>query len=472
MSSARVAVILPYWDFWEASVATGGLRRERTEMLAQVVDLLANHGIGAAWQGVVDSASAGETAAGDVTASGANVILVLQTMAVPPAYTTAALDRIPDLPVVVWAAQRGQTLRPDFDADDITRLGATVGVPQLTNVLSRTGRPFSLVVGAHDAADSVLNAATTVQAGAVAHDVGLARIARVGRPIDGYDCVDVDSGELRDATGIELVPLEADAIRDLYGQVSDAEVADLETEVRAGFEIDVEDPDGLARTLRLAAAMETLDRDHSFDAGAMNCHVDAIRFGGEPGITPCFGLGRETTRGIPWTCVGDVVTAVAMLVTKGLSGAALYHELEAIDFETNEVAIANSGEHDLKWCTAGCTPRLITNPWFTSDPITGASAWFELPPGPATMVGFTPHHAEPSGFRLIAAEGSITGRSFPNSPTVGGAFRFAGTDTVTEAWQRWAETGVNHHSAVGPGHIGGQVATVARFLGIGFTQAS
>ena len=80
-----------------------------------------------------------------------------------------------------------------------------------------------------------------------------------------------------------------------------------------------------------------------------------------------------------------------MLVGKRLSGAALYREVEAIDFETGEVALANSGEHDLAWCAEGCRPRLQANPWFESDPRTGASVWFELPPGPATMVGFTPH---------------------------------------------------------------------------------
>ena len=463
--------MLPYWDFWEAS-AGEDFRHERTDVLAQLVETLAALRVEVAWRGTVDSATAGEAAVADIRASNANVVLVLQTMAVPPAYTTAALDRLPDLPVVVWAAQGGRTLRPEFDAEDITRLGATVGVPQLTNVLSRTGRPFSLVVGVHDDGDDVDKLVKATQAAAVAYDMARARIARVGQPIAGYDCVDVDSEELHRATGIELIPVEPGEVRDLYGQITDSDVADLEAEVTAGFELEIDNSVALARTLRLAAAMETLDRNHQFDAGAMNCHVKEIRFGDEPGITPCFGLGRETTRGIPWTCAGDVVTAVAMLITKRLSGAALYHEVEAIDFETGEVAIANSGEHDLDWCTGSCRPRLITNPWFTSDSMTGGSAWFELPPGPATMVGFTPHHAEPSGFRLIAAEGSITERSFPNSPTVGGAFRFAGTHTVTEAWQRWADTGVNHHSAVGPGHISGQVATVARFLGIGFTQAS
>ena len=53
-----------------------------------------------------------------------------------------------------------------------------------------------------------------------------------------------------------------------------------------------------------------------------------------------------------------------MLTTKRLGGAALYHEIEAIDYATGEVVIANSGEHDLAWLAPGERPRLRRNGWF------------------------------------------------------------------------------------------------------------
>ena len=463
-------MILPYWGFWESSAGGAAFREERRELLSGVGRLLVGAGIDVVWSGMVDSPETGVAAAEEIEAAGAEVLLVAQSMAVPPTYTTAALDRLDDLPVVVWAVQRSGRLRAGFDQSDITTMGATVGTPMLTNLLVRTGRPFELVVGGIDDDQVIEQLAGTVRAAAVARSLSSARIARVGRPIDGYACVDVDGEVLRSATGIELVPVDPAEIRALYHSVSD--VAAIESEVAERFEDMADDREGRDRSLRLAAAVEKLDRRGSFDAGAMNCHVQKIRFGEEPGVTPCFGLGRETTRGVPWTCAGDVLTAVAMLVAKRLGGAALYHEIEAIDFETGEVAIANSGEHDLGWCGPGARPRLQPNPWYRSDRITGLSAWFELPPGPATLVGFTPHHGEPGGFRLIAAEGRITGRSFPDSPTVGGAFRFAGRQPVGEAWRRWAQAGANHHSAAAPGFLAAEVRVVARFLRIGYVQIS
>ena len=54
-------------------------------------------------------------------------MIVLQTMAVPPAFAGAALDALPLLPVVVWTAHRHRRVERAFSHGDITTEGATVG---------------------------------------------------------------------------------------------------------------------------------------------------------------------------------------------------------------------------------------------------------------------------------------------------------------------------------------------------------
>ena len=155
-----------------------------------------------------------------------------------------------------------------------------------------------------------------------------------------------------------------------------------------------------------------------------------------------------------------------MLTTKRLGGAAVYHEIEAIDYSSGEVVIANSGEHDLAWSAPGVRPRLRPNDWFCGkDAHCGVCAVLEPAPGPATLVGFTPHPAARGGFRYVVARGELTARTFPATGTVNGAFRFA-DGPVEAAWARWASAGVNHHSSATPGDLSADVATVARHLGI------
>lgn len=432
----RVALVLPYWDFWEASVPHD-LRADREALAARARAALE-----------VEWAEPGE----------AEAILVLQTMATPPAPTLEAVGR---LPVVVWAVHWSDRIPDAFDHGGITGEGATVGTPMLTSVLVRRGTPFELVAGVVDDPSAQGAVRSALVAAAAASRLRRARIGCVGVPIAGYEeLVGTDPARLRAATGIVLVPIDPAEVRELYAGVTAARVAGLERETRSLYDVELEG-EGLERSLRAACALDDLVERHRLDAGAMNCHVPEIRFGEEIGITPCFGLGRLTSNGVPWTCTGDVLTAVAMLTAQLLGGGSQYHELEALDYGTGELVVASSGEHDLA-LAPGVRPRLIANGWFASDPRRGACACFSAPAGPATLVSFV---EAASGYRLIAAPGELTGRGWPGVGTANGAFRFAGGPGA-EPWTRWCRAGAGHHSALSRGDLAPGVEAVARFLGI------
>jgi L-arabinose isomerase len=429
----KVALIDPYWAFWERSVAYD-LRAEREELVREV-----RAAFDVEW----------------VEPEQAEAQLVLQTMATPPADTLA---RLTSVPVVIWAAQRLARIPDTLDHGAITAEGATVGTPMLTSVLVREGRPFELVLGLIEDPKVRADVLDALRAAVVATRIAHARIARIGRPLPGYLCVDTDDAQLRRLTGIELVAIEPAEVLELYRAVDGASVERLEAEVRRDYDVEI-GGESLERSLRAAIAIDELVARHGLHAGAMNCHVPELRLNPEFGIAPCLALGRSTTAGVPWTCVGDVLTAVAMLVGKLLTGAAQYHELEALDHRTGEFAIASSGEFDLGFAPA-VRPRLIANRWFASDPCQGGCACFSAAAGPATLIGFADAGA---GYRLIAAQGELTGRSWPDSGTANGAFRFSGG---VEGWRNWCLAGANHHSSASPHAVAAQVLRVARLMGI------
>jgi L-arabinose isomerase len=458
----RVGLLLPYNTFWEASVPYD-LRADREALADRAQAALADH-VDVVARATVASAHDGVAFAGRLREAGVEAILVLQTLAVMPAYALATLRAEPALPIVVWTVHRERRVPPDFDHEQITSEGATVGTPMLTNVLVRTGRPFELVVGLVDDPATAGAVAEALRLAAVASRLRRSRIGRVGPVFPGYECVDADDDRLRAATGIEAVRIEAVELRQLYLAIEPARVAELERETRAGYDVQPDaEGDVLARSLRAACALDDLAERHRLDAGAINCHVPEIRFGPDVGIAPCFALGRQTSRGVPWACAGDVVTAVAMLTLKLLGAAAQYHELESLDYETGELVVASSGEHDLDF--AAERPRLIRNLWYDSDPRCGACAVFAAPRGPATLVGFTELDVPSPGYRYLIAPGEFTGTGWPSVGTPYAAFRFASGPAV-EAWTRWCRAGANHHAAATPGDVAGAVETVARFLGV------
>jgi len=468
MTAARppIAVLHPYWTLWEHT-AGPTFRADRMALAERVAARLAPE-LDAVRVAEVAAIEDGQRVGAELAAQGVDAVLVLQTMAVPSAYVLALLEALPGVPVVIWALHERGLVGGDFDHGGITTQGATVGAPMLTNMLARTRRPFAMVLGRMDDPVAFGRVREALRLAAVASGIRRARLGRIGPRIEGYLHVDVADDALRAGTGITAVAVDPEEVVDAYRATAPAAVAALTAEVRAGWDVeeDVDAGESLSRSVRVALALEEVVTRHRLDGGAYNCHVPQFRFGETIGIAPCWGLGRLTTAGRPFTCTGDILTAVAMLTTKRLGAAALYHEIEAIDYATGEVVIANSGEHDLAWGEPGVRPRMRRNGWFCGkDAHCGVCAVLEPPAGPATLVGFTPHPDARGGFRYVVARGELTARRFPETGTANGAFRFR-DGSVEEAWARWAEAGVNHHSSATPGDIADAVVTVARFLGI------
>lgn len=464
---APVALLVPYWAFWEASYP-GNLRKTREDMAATAARALPDFTFRTI---VIDQEPTAQELA---DLAGCMAILVISSMAAPPAWVAAAVNTL-DLPIVLWAAQQRRSSSDSLTAAHITADGAAVGTPQIASLLRRQHRPFLLVVGDVDAEEAHLEVATALRAALCSFMVKHARLARLGETPAGYDCVDCPDDVLEKTLGVSVLRLPPSELVRRYQAPDPEMLARVQAEVAATFDIAEEATlgEGLDRTMRLAAALERLDIDATISCGAMNCHIPELREGNDPGVSACFALGRETTRGRPWTCTGDVLTAVALLIAKSSTGAAMYHEIEALDSEHNEALLANTGEHDLNWLRRGERPLLAPNPWFRTERHCGTCASFACEPGPATLIGlvYSPHDSP--ALKLVAAEGSIATRDLADTGTMTAAFAFgAGSEPIREVWRRWVLTGIHHHSAAARGHIAKEVRSVAALLDVAFEQVS
>lgn len=447
-----VALVHPYWDFWATSVP-GDFRADRRELLARAAVAL-GPGLEISVQALAgDEAEA--VALVDACRT-ADVIVIVSTMAVPPATSMALLSRLPTVPVVVWALHADASLPAGFSHSDITTRGATVGAPMVVSALARAGRRYDVVMS--DLSDPG-PARVAVDAAAAAGVLRGATMLRVGTAMPGYTSVLATDEELS-ALGIRSVAVSPAELAERVADVTASEVASVRAAIEEEFAIDDDvDRDAVDRVARVEVALTALVRDTGARAGTLNCHVPELRFNPAVGVCPCLALGRLTSRGIPWTCSGDVVTSVAMLTVQALGLPTLYHEVEAVDYVTDEVVLANTGEHDLRLAPTGPV-RLGPDAWYTGDPVVSPCAQFAIAASPASLVGFVPV----DGLRWIVAEGEFTGSQYPRTGTPNAGFRFA-SGHVRQAWPRWLASGVVHHSAATNSLVGDRVARMARHLG-------
>jgi L-arabinose isomerase len=448
---STVAVVHPYWDFWEASV-DADLRADRQRLLDRAVAVLAPH-----HQVVLSEVvSSPEEAAGlSERVAGAHALVLVSTMAAPSATAAALLELVPRVPLVIWALHGERAFPRRFTHSDITTRGATVGGPMIGSALARSGRFFDVALTHIDAPQPALDA---VRRAAAAGRLRASRVLRVGPVMPGYTSVDATDADLA-GLGMTSVSVPPGELRERAALVDPDRVRRLTAEVHDEFDLDAAvSPVALERALRVEAVLTDLMDETGSTHGAFNCHIPEVRFGSELGIAPCLALGRITTGGRPWTCAGDVVTSIAMMTLTALGRPSLYHEVEAVDWDRDEVIIANTGEHDLGLCAG--RPRLVPDVWYEHDPVVSACAEFTPPAGPASLVGFV----LAGGPRWVVAEGAFTGTSAPGTGTPNAGFRFA-TGPVGEAWPRWARAGVTHHSAATNALVAGDVEVVARHLG-------
>ena len=228
----RVGIVHPYWTLWEHT-AGPTFRADRMALARSVADELA--AIGA-----VDTVAVVEIASGEdgvnigreFADAAVDVILVLQTMAVPAAWTMAAITLLPGIPVVVWALHEVGLVDGGFDHGSITTQGATVGAPMITNLLSRADRPFELVLGRRSDPNTVARVQMAcVWPASRAGSRGAASVGSAGQ-WKGTPMWMSMTQPCRRATGIELVAVDADEVVERYRAVADADVRALEADVR------------------------------------------------------------------------------------------------------------------------------------------------------------------------------------------------------------------------------------------------
>lgn len=452
-----ILAIHPYWSFWESSVP-GDLRRDRQEFLDEAVAVLSRSADVVRAVLLPDPQDA-PAALADLPA--VDAVVVVASMAVPPATGMAALDLVPGVPVVVWAVSRRRGLSEDFSHSDVTTEGSTVGGPMIASALARAQRRFTVLASTLEDPGAI---GDEVVAAVAAGRLGRARLLRIGAAQPGYTTVVPPVGTPA-LPGLEVVDLLPAEFARRVQAVDRADISRTVSAIAAESRVSPDvDPIGLDRAAAAEVVLREALEQTGCVAGMINCHDAALRPSPEFGIAPCLALGRLTSDGMPFTCTGDVLTSVAMLAVQSLGHPSLYHEVEALDHDRDEAILANSGEHDRRLCSDPLMD-VAPNAWYAHDPVTAPCARFSIEAGPAALVAFV-YAPTP---RFVVAEGTFTGRRSPATGTANAGFRFS-SGPVGEAWARWAAAGVTHHSAATNAHVADEIARVARHLGVEFVS--
>lgn len=436
---------------------TGHMRPAATAAAREIADALADYG-DVVHAGLVEEEEQAAAAARLFNAEDVDIIVAFElayTKGVVPARcfidTTA--------PVLVWNTQKIRRLGEDDGFDVVMLNSGMAGMPELTAVLLRTGREFEMVTSHWDDPEGRRRVREVITAAAVRRRLRAARIGLVGHPFEGMTDLMFDGLSLRQDVGPVVWPLEPEKIAVRFGEIEQAAVDETVAAERGTHIVDME-PELFERSVRLALAIESVVREHKFDAFTAFDQVWLT----DPrvGIIPSYGTGRLCEIGIPASPEGDVNCAVAQLILTELAGQATTVENYVIDFDTDAVMFSHDGHGNPALATPGET-KIKHSIYYEGVHGFGAGFEFAYQPGPVTNLALVTMGE--NVWRFVISEGEFL--PFPPRPISAPQTLFKHHELdITEWCDAWCQAGAPHHMAAARGSWTSQLLVLARMLGV------
>jgi L-arabinose isomerase len=436
---------------------TAHMRPAATAAAREIADALAAYG-DVVHAGLVEEEAQAAAAARLFNAEDVDVIVALElayTKGLVPA--RCLLDTT--APVLVWNTQMISRLGEDDGFDVVMLNSGMAGMPELTAVLVRTKREFAIVTSHFDDPDGRRRVGEVIAAAAVRRRLRDARIALVGHPFEGMTDLMFDGLSLRQAIGPVVWPLEPEKVAVRFGEITQADVeAGMAAEqTRSSVEMD---PALFERSVRLALALESVVREHGFDAFTAFDQVWLT----DPrvGIIPSYATGRLCANGIPTSPEGDVNTAVAQLILQELAGQATTLENYVIDFDHQAVMFSHDGHGNPAMGTPGAV-KVKHSIYYSGVHGFGAGFEFAYEPGPITNLALV--IVGDGHWRFVISEGQLL--PFPPRSISAPQTLFRHDTLPIADWcDGWLRAGATHHMGAARGRWTPQLLHLARMLGV------
>ncbi|MEW6225760.1 MAG: hypothetical protein AB1627_14145 [Chloroflexota bacterium] len=436
---------------------TGHMRPAATAAAQEIADALAEYG-DVVHAGLVEEEEQAAAAARLFNAQDVDLIVAVElayTKGLVPA--RALLDTT--APVLVWNTQHIARLGEEDGFDVVMLNSGMAGMPELTAVLLRTKREYALVTSRFDDPDGRRRIREVVQAAAVRRRLRTARVALVGHHFEGMTDLVFDDLTLRQAVGPVVWPLEPEKVAVRFGEVPQADVDATMASERTRYAVEME-PALFERSVRLGLALESVAREHRFDAFTAFDQVWLT----DPrvGIIPSYGTGRLCEVGIPAAPEGDVNTAVAQLILQELAGQATTLENYVIDFENEAVMFSHDGHGNPAMGTPGAV-KVKHSIYYQGVHGFGAGFEFAYEPGPITNLALVT--IGDGRWRFVISEGQLL--PFPPRSISAPQTLFRHDTLPIAAWcDGWLRAGATHHMGAARGRWTAQLLHLARMLGV------
>lgn len=370
------------------------------------------------------------------------------------------------VPVLVLNLQPTEAMdHATFDTGKWLAYCGSCSVPEMSNAFLRCGIDFRSVSGYLEEERSWAKVQAWVKAAGVRGGLRASRHGLMGHLYPGMLDVSTDLTLITAQFGGHMEVVEFDDLRVRVAAVTDDEVAERVELARQVFELDdtVQLPD-LQWGAKVSVGLDRLVEDFALDSLAYYHRGLEGELHERLGAGMILGASLLTARGVPTVGEYELRTSLAMLIMDRLGGGGSFTELQALNFFDDVVEMGHDGPAHL--AISSSRPLLRGLGIYHGKRGWGVSVEFDVAHGPITTFGLA--QQRDGTFTLVASEGTVV---------PGPLLQIGNTTSRVDFgchpgdWvDRWSDTGMSHHWALGVGHRAAEIAAVAELLDLPFVQ--
>jgi len=369
-------------------------------------------------------------------------------------------------PILIWNTQKLSNISKNFGVSELLENHGMHGVQDLTSVLLRESRPFSLVTGHYKDKNIITQIKDWIIAASSVYKLRKSRIGNLGETFPLMGDFVITPIELKKNLGVEVVPLVMKEIANIVNYVTKPEIEKAIREDLRRFT-----PKDLSsvthkRSIKLEVALRKIIKKKNLQGIAVN--FEAFNNQSFLETVPFLAVSKFLSEGMGYGGEGDTLTASSVLFLQYLAGQANFVEMFTIDFKNNLILMNHMAESNPAMARKD-QPILIKEnslPFNRCKPAAVLS--FTLQPGIATLVNFT--QTKERQIKIIMSQIDIVDR-LPLKGIDSPHFFIKVPDKVENFLTRYSCEGGTHHLALAYGDQRQRIRTASEILRLQLVEA-
>lgn len=259
----------------------------------------------------------------------------------------------------------------------------------------------------------------------------------------------VDEVSVKDKFGINILHLDIREIIDIFKKIKIDEIEKEKERILNNYKniLINKDNEYFNQSIRMAICFDNLIQKYNL-AGVANYCQDTL-CNKQICVPSCMGTVICNTNGIPFSCEGDIGTAIALFITKELSGNSTHVEFSLADYEKNAILMFHCGNGNLNFARNKKDAKIIQHPSYKESDYKGTSFEFSCKSGEATLLNISME--KECSWKMVINEGKV---KYFEPVNIGVPQAWWKVDTnIDDYIEKFCIAGPSHHMALAYGNL-------------------